>query len=70
MKYHAEPAVIVTMAIRQMGSVSALADALQVSRRTVTRWRTGETGLSGTALVSIMALIRHPEDFERYKRED
>ena len=64
---HKEPAVIVDMAVRQMGSVCALANALQVSRRTVTRWRSGEGALSGTALVAIMALIRHPEDFERYK---
>ena len=69
MKRHAEPAVIVNMAVRLMGSVAALANALQVDRRTVTRWRSGQGALSGTGLVAIMALIRHPEDFTQYKTE-
>ena len=70
MKPHENPAAVIGIAVNIMGSVSALADALQIDRRTVTRWRRGDSGLQGTALVALMALIRHPEDFERYKRED
>ena len=70
MTRHENPAVIVGMAVRQMGSVAALAAALQVDETTVRRWRSGHSGLQGTGLVAIMALIRHPEDFTKYKRED
>ena len=69
MKRHKEPAVIVGMAISQMGSAQAVANALQVNRTTVERWRKGESGLQGTGLVAVMALIRHPEDFSQYKTE-
>ena len=67
MTRHKEPAVIVDMAVRQMGSVAALAAALQIDETTVRRWRSGASGLQGTGLVAIMALIRHPEDFTRYR---
>jgi DNA-binding transcriptional regulator YiaG len=58
---------LVDMGIKHMGSLQALADAMQVNRTTVVRWDNGKSGLTGTALVALMALIRHPEDFERYK---
>lgn len=60
-------AVLINMGINHMGSLQALADALHVHRTTVVRWEMGKSGLTGTALVALMALIRHPEDFERYK---
>jgi DNA-binding transcriptional regulator YiaG len=69
MTKHTNPAALIDMAVSQMGSVQALAAALQINRTTVMRWHRGQSGLSGTALVALMALIRHPEDFERYKQD-
>jgi len=57
---------LINMGIKQMGTLQALADALQVNKTTVVRWRAGTHQLKGAALVALMALLRHPEDFQRY----
>jgi len=61
------PQVLIYMGIKAMGSLKALAAALNVDQSTVRRWHRGQSGLSGTGLVALLALIRHPEDYERYK---
>ena len=66
---HSHPQSVIAIAIKQLGTMQAVADALQIDRTTVSRWYSGDAGLRGTGLVALMALIRHPEDFQRYKVE-
>ena len=64
---HSQPKALIDIAVAHLGTMQAVADALQVNHTTVARWRNGESGLRGSGLVALMALIRHPEDFSKYK---
>jgi len=53
--------------ITLMGSVASSARAMSVDVSSIFRYRTGRTILRGAALVAARAVIRHPEDYSRFK---
>jgi len=54
---------LVNIAAKQVGSNAALARALHTNPATVYRWLNGQTPLTGTALIAVLAVIKHPGEY-------
>lgn len=59
---------LVEIAVKQMGSIDGLAAAVQAHRTTVQRWLRGDVQLAGPALVAVLAVVKHPEEFAHHHR--
>ena len=55
---------LIDLLVLKFGSMNKAAAVLQVNRVTVWRWRRSEVNLEGAARVAVLAVLKHPEDYE------
>ena len=58
--------VLAEMAITILGSPAGLASALEVNVSTVSRWVRGAQELTGASKVAVMAIIKHPGEYQQH----
>ncbi len=55
---------LIDLLVLNFGSMTNAAAVLNVNRVTLWRWRHGEINLEGTARVAVLAVLKHPEDYQ------
>lgn len=59
--------LLVERLIKKQGNVTAAAATIGVDASTLWRWRDGSRLMSGPAAVAIAAVLKHPEDYAKYR---